>query len=91
MDLGELTEELGSYPRGTVINLRWDRGNGELSKDHVYLGRDPNGIPILKLYREDRENVVSYGDDVSFEISNPEIQIIDFSVFPSKSYLVDSV
>ena len=52
MELEDLTEKLKKYPRGTVIDLSWDRGNGKLSAYYFYFGISSKGLPVLKHYEK---------------------------------------
>ena len=84
MEYKELVRKLGEYDKGTVLNITWDRGNGKLSADYVYFGRNDEGKPILKRHEEGR-TLENYVDVVSFDISNPVLNIFAVNVIAHKS------
>jgi len=84
MEKDEITEALRFYPKGTVLNISWDRGNGELSRDYVLLGFEEN-TPILKLYEEGRKIVKDYSEVTTFNIFNPDLSISNLEVIAHKS------
>ena len=84
MEYEEFVRNLEFYPIGTVINMAWDRGNGKLSGDYVYFGKE-DGKPILRRYEETRKSLEDYAGDVAFDISDHALSIIDISVILHKS------
>lgn len=83
MEREEITKNIGFYPVGTVFNISWDRGNGELSDDYVFLGFERE-IPVLKKY-EEKKNLESYSKISAFDIFNPDLLIKDLTVIAYKS------
>lgn len=85
MEYEELVRKLEDCSIGTVMNITWDRGNGELSRDYVYFGKE-DGQPILKRYDKSRKSLEEYSHrDANFDISNPALNITDVRVIPHKS------
>ena len=82
MESQNLTKKLEVYPIGTILNITWDRGNGELSADYIYLGSE-HERPNLKRYEKGKD-LTSYKDDVSFDIYNPDLNIINMNVITHK-------
>ena len=90
MEYNELRLKIREYPIGTVFDIRWDRGNGDLEEHFVYFGDDDKEIPILKSYGEGR-SLNNYGRVVRFDISSESFVIRNVVVDASKSleYLDD--
>jgi len=84
MEYEELVRKLEYYPKGTVINISWDRGNGKFSGDYVYFGKEDEEV-ILKRYEETRKSLEEYSDDVVFDISNNLLNVIGVKVIAHKS------
>ena len=84
MEYEEIVRKLGEYDKGTVLNITWARGNGKLSADYVYFGRNDKETPILKRHEEGR-TLDDYVNVVSFDISNPDFDIIGVNVIAHKS------
>jgi len=84
MEYEEIVRKLEDYPVGTVLNITWDRGNGKLSADYVYFGRNDEGAPILKRHEKGR-TLENYVNVVSFDISNPDFDVIGVNVIAHKS------
>ena len=83
MDGKEFQDKMSHYQEGTVISFRWDRGNGELERDMVYLGIDCDG-PILVPYEEGRK-IQDYEEKNRFDLNIDGLQIFTPSVSSHKS------
>ncbi len=59
--------EFSEYHIGDVLNLHWNRGNGELDMDYVLCGFNYNGLPLL-VYA----GAISDENPVFFDIANME-------------------
>ena len=79
----ELFDKLRSYESGTVIDLSWSRGNGDLSAYYLFFGI-VEGKPILKRYEEGR-TLEQYENDAVFDILNPDLFVKKIIVDASKS------
>ena len=72
----EIARKLEFYPRGISVHLKWDRGNGELERDYIYLGNNAfDGTPMLA----DSENFYN-GTATFFDFPNPDLFIKDIAV-----------
>ena len=69
------------YPRGIVVRLNWNRGNGNLERDYIYLGNNSfDGSPMLLDYENFQKNKATF-----FDFSNPDLLINNTSVTTHKS------
>ena len=66
----ELLDKFKAYERGTIIDLIWERLNGELTRQYVYYGLDSDNNPLLVDYMYLEKRPVIF-----FDVSNPEIRI----------------
>ena len=81
MEKSQIAENLEKYPRGISVHLKWDRGNGEVEREYIYLGRNVfDGIPILADSKNFYNGVATF-----FDFSNQYIDIRDVSVTTYKS------
>lgn len=56
-------QEFRKYHHGEVLNLHWDRGNGELYMKYILCGFNRNNLPLLVHY-----SLISNGNPVFFDI-----------------------
>ncbi len=59
--------EFSEYHIGDVLNLHWNRGNGELDRNYVLCGFNYNGLPLL-VYA----SAISDENPVFFDIADME-------------------
>lgn len=63
-------EEFKSYHPGDILNLHWNRGNGELDVNYLLCGFNKSNIPLLINYSASHSGEICDGNPVFFDVQN---------------------
>ena len=76
MEKEEIARKLKSYPMGIIVRLNWNRLNGDLERNYIYLGNNIfDGIPMMMDCESFENNRATF-----FDFPNPDIFIKDISI-----------